>query len=114
MSRHSVQCRDSGTRHFVAATLCALDRDALSRQCGVVWCHDREGHARATEQARCARLQRTRSGAHDKVGAPKLSAQDRGILSRQRFLCRDRLLTVVKKKNQGPHGIGPSQNNIRA
>ena len=30
MSRHSVLCRDSGVRHYVATKLCALDRDALS------------------------------------------------------------------------------------
>ena len=49
MSRHGTLCRDSGARHCVATRLCAHDRDALSRQCSVVLCRDREDHARGTD-----------------------------------------------------------------
>ena len=35
MLRHSVLCRNSGARHCVATRLCAHDRHALSRQCGI-------------------------------------------------------------------------------
>ena len=46
----------------------------------------------------------TRLGAHDRVGrdkagrARKRCTRDRGILSRLRFLCRDKLRTVEKIK----------------
>ena len=30
MSRHSVLCRDSGARHYVATKLCVRDKEALS------------------------------------------------------------------------------------
>ena len=56
MSRHSVQCRDSGVRHCIATRLRARGRHALSQQCGVVLCRNREDHARAIDQARSARV----------------------------------------------------------
>ena len=37
---------------------------------------------------------------HDKASAPRLGAHDRGILLRKRFLCHDKLHTVVKKKKK--------------
>ena len=37
---------------------------------------------------------------HDNASAPRLGAHDRGILSRKRFLCHDKLHTVVKKKKK--------------
>ena len=51
---------------------CVRDRDSLSRQCGVELRRDRESHARARQ---------TRSGAHAKVGAPRVGVHDRGIMS---------------------------------
>ena len=106
MSRHSALCHDSGARHCVATRLCACDRDALSRQYGAVLRRDREGHARATDEARHARQTRLGTHARDRLGR----AHDRGILSRQRFLCRDRLLKMVKKKKKKKtHGRGASQ-----
>ena len=50
------------------------------------------------DQARHARVGQNRSGAHDKNGASRLGAHDRSILSRQIFLCRNKLHTIVKKK----------------
>ena len=44
------------------------------------------------------RARHTRPGAHDMAGAPRLGPHDKGILSRQRNLCSDILLTVVNKK----------------
>ena len=34
---------------------------------------------------------------HDKTSAPRLGAHDKGIMSQQRFLYDDKLLTVIKK-----------------
>ena len=108
MSRHSALCHDSRARHCVATKLCACDKDALSRQCGAVLRRDKEGHARATyetrrtpatDQARRARPRQTRLGAHARNRLGR--AHNRGILSRQRFLYRDKLLKMVKKKTPG-------------
>ena len=85
MSRHSALCHNSGAKHYVATRLCARDRDALSRQCGTVLRCDKEGHEPAINQAGCTRMQHTRPSAHDKVGAPRLGSQDRGILLLQIF-----------------------------
>ena len=63
MLRHSVLCRDSGARHCVTTRLCKRNRDALSRQCGIALCHDREGHAPAIDQT-----DRARQGWRNKAG----------------------------------------------
>ena len=79
--QHRVLCRDKGARHCVPAKLRARGRHTLSRQCGDVLCRNREGHARATDQARPARARQTRSGAHNKAGSPRMGRHNRVILS---------------------------------
>ena len=80
------------------------------------------------------RTRQTKPSVHDKVGIPWLGVHDKGILSRQRFIYHDKLLTVVKKekkekkkkkrkkkekkekkkKKKRSPGIGASQHGIRA
>ena len=109
VSQHSVLCRNSGTRNCAATRLCARDKGTLSPRCGAVLLRNREGHARATDRARRAHLRQTRLGARNKACTPRLGAHDRGILSQQRFLGRNRLLTMIKKKKDhlglGPHSM---------
>ena len=95
MLRHSALCRNSRARHRVASRMCTYDKDALSRQCGVVLRRDIEDHVR-----------QTKPGSHDKAGAPRLGPHDRGIILRQRFLCCDRLCTMVKKIKKKPWDWG--------
>ena len=49
---------------------------------------------------------KTKPGVHDNTGALRLGAHDKGILSRHRFLYRDRLLTSKKKIIRDPLGLG--------
>ena len=63
MLRHNILCRYSGARHCVVARPRARDIHALSQQCGVVLCRDRESHARSINQAGRARKgRRTKAG----------------------------------------------------
>ena len=92
MSRHSVLCRDSGestasqpsyvhVRNRPDRTCTRVtNRAGRAGQCGSVLRSDREGHERATDQARNAHSRQTRQGGHNKAKEPRLGARDRGIL----------------------------------
>ena len=103
-------CRDI---EFYAVTV----RQGTALQLGLVHvtdtlCHDRMALCCvATKKARSVRQTRLCVHVSDRPGRvrmKRLGAHDRGILSRQRFLCRDRLHIMVKKK-KGLLGIGVPQ-----
>ena len=56
--------------------------------------------ARRTRLGQYDKAKAPRLGAQDKARASRLGAHDRGILLRQRNLCCNRLLTVIKKKEE--------------
>ena len=61
-------------------------------------------HCVATEKV--MRERQTRLGAHHKAGTPRLGVHDRGILSRQRFLCISVATDFLQWLKKGPPGLG--------